>query len=71
MPITWSHDPHFPLHLFSKSFQAAKQGVYPSSLSIHFGLQHSHAAAWKPLEIYAFADLVPLCMTATILAFKS
>ncbi|UKS28672.1 acetylxylan esterase [Paenibacillus sp. HWE-109] len=54
--VNWSHDPHFPLHLFSKSFQAAKQGVYPSSLSIHFGLRHSHAAGWKPLEIYAFAD---------------
>ncbi|KQX48419.1 alpha/beta hydrolase family protein [Paenibacillus sp. Root444D2] len=54
--VNWSHDPHFPLHLFSKSYQAAQRGVNHSSLSIHFGLRHSHAAGWKPQEIYTFAD---------------
>jgi dienelactone hydrolase len=54
--VNWSHDPHFPLHLFSKSYQASRNGSVDSSLSIHFGLRHSHAAGWKPPEIYAFAD---------------
>ncbi|MGO4494820.1 alpha/beta hydrolase family protein [Paenibacillus sp. 2RAB27] len=54
--VNWSHDPHFPLHLFSKSYQASRKGSVDSSLSIHFGLRHSHAAGWKAPEIYAFAD---------------
>ncbi|TXK83804.1 S9 family peptidase [Paenibacillus sp. N3.4] len=56
--VNWSHDPHFPLHLFSRSYQAAQRCVNQSSLSIHFGLRHSHKAGWKPQEIYVFADQI-------------
>ncbi|NEW05770.1 prolyl oligopeptidase family serine peptidase [Paenibacillus sp. SYP-B3998] len=56
--VNWSHDPHFPLHLFSKSFEASKGGLMSSNLSIHFGLRHSHSAGWKPQEIYTFADQI-------------
>ncbi|MEC0231401.1 alpha/beta hydrolase family protein [Paenibacillus alba] len=59
MPMLWvngSHDPHFPLQLFSKSYVASQQGVAPTNLSMQFGLRHSHSAGWQPQEIYQFAD---------------
>ncbi|CAG7644511.1 alpha/beta hydrolase family protein [Paenibacillus allorhizosphaerae] len=54
--LTWSGDPHFPLHLFSKSYVTARNGFQASGMSIHFELGHSHAAGWKRQEIYSFAD---------------
>ncbi|OZB95035.1 S9 family peptidase [Paenibacillus sp. XY044] len=57
--LTWSNDPHFPLLLFSKSFEASRHDER-SMLSIHFGLGHSHANGWKRKEIYAFADQIAL-----------
>lgn len=59
MPMLWVNgdaDAHFPLHLFSKSFETARSSRSDSRLSIQFGLRHSHVMGWKPEEIYAFAD---------------
>ncbi|RTE11251.1 alpha/beta hydrolase family protein [Paenibacillus whitsoniae] len=55
--VNWSHDPHFPLHLFSKSYEASRHSEH-SVLSVQFNLGHSHSAGWKPLEIYRFADQI-------------
>lgn len=59
MPMLWVNgdaDAHFPLHLFSKSFETARSRRSDSRMSIQFGLGHSHAMGWKPKEIYTFAD---------------
>ncbi|OXM85405.1 hypothetical protein CF651_15440 [Paenibacillus rigui] len=58
--VHWSDDPHFPLHLFSKSYESARNGLKESVMSIHLDLGHSHAKGWKPQEIYAFADQIAL-----------
>lgn len=57
--VNWTDDHHFPLHLFSKSYLAVRQGSHHQShLSLQFGLGHSHSAGWKPKEIYTFADQI-------------
>ncbi|WP_051621234.1 alpha/beta hydrolase family protein [Paenibacillus sp. UNC451MF] len=61
MPMLWVNgnaDQHFPLHLFSKSYDTARSRRKESLLSIQFGLGHSHGMGWKPKEIYAFADQI-------------
>lgn len=61
MPMLWVNgddDQHFPLHLFSKSYETARRCRNESLLSIQFGLGHSHVRGWKPKEIYAFADQI-------------
>ncbi|WP_409345430.1 alpha/beta hydrolase family protein [Paenibacillus sp. MBLB4367] len=61
MPMLWvngSEDRHFPVHLFSKSYQASQNGRTGSAMSIQFDLGHSHKAGWQPREIYAFADQI-------------
>ncbi|ULL19072.1 hypothetical protein DVH26_34365 [Paenibacillus sp. H1-7] len=59
MPMLWVNgdaDAHFPLNLFSKSFETARSRRSESLLSIQFGLGHSHVKGWQPKEIYRFAD---------------
>ncbi|WP_282939427.1 prolyl oligopeptidase family serine peptidase [Paenibacillus sp. RC67] len=59
MPMLWVNgddDQHFPLHLFSRSYETARNQRNESLLSIQFGLGHSHVKGWSPKEIYAFAD---------------
>ncbi|MEK8132527.1 acetylxylan esterase [Paenibacillus filicis] len=61
VPMLWvngSNDTHFPLSIFTRSYELQKQTQASSVLSIRQGLGHSHADGWAPEEIYAFADSV-------------
>lgn len=56
--VSWSGDPHFPMHLLSKSYETARREEHPSILSIDFEMGHSHRSGWKPDIIYRFADQI-------------
>jgi len=58
LPMLWvngDNDSHFPLTVFTKSYNLVKD---QSVLSIHPGMFHSQEDGIRPLEIYAFADSV-------------
>ncbi|MCC3375280.1 S9 family peptidase [Cohnella sp. REN36] len=58
LPMLWvngDNDGHFPLTVFTKSYEVAKPD---SVLSIHPGMPHNQEEAVRPPEIYAFADSI-------------
>ncbi|RED65287.1 alpha/beta hydrolase family protein [Cohnella phaseoli] len=58
LPMLWvngDNDAHFPLTVFTKSYEVVKDNAV---LSIHPGMPHNQEEAVRPPEIYAFADSV-------------
>lgn len=59
MPVLWLNminDPHFPLTTFCKSYRVTKQNNKLTKLCVHPSIGHSHEEAFKPGEVYHFAD---------------
>jgi len=58
LPMLWvngDNDAHFPLTVFTKSYEIVKDNAV---LSIHPGMPHNQEEAVRPPEIYAFAASV-------------